>query len=198
MRNPSAHTHARLHCAGFILQEHDMRYPGFEVSEDLRQERREWQVQRIVWPLLYLLLLGTMLGLFGNGPLSTTQTGTAALQLEYQRFLRHRAPDTLQLSIAPTAGNTTVLLDRAYLQHIHIETVSPEPERVIAGTDAVRFVFHTENNGRDANDRAANGRATNGRAEIVFDVRPQKVGAVDGWIALEGQPRHRFTQFVYP
>ena len=121
-------------------------YPGLEIDEDARQERREWGVQRITWVLLYVLLAATALGLFGNGPLSKTVAGAAdgSLSLEYERFMRHRSPDTLRVTATPSGGRLDVAFDRAYLQRISIEQIEPQPERVVAGADATHFIFNAD------------------------------------------------------
>lgn len=163
----------------------EQRYPGLEINEDLRQERREWIVQRLVWPLLYLLLGAIALGLFGDGPLSKTVEGAegAPLRIEYERFMRHRSPDTLRVTALPAGDRLAVSIDRRYLQRIAIDQIEPLPERVIAGADATRFIF-----------QAGSPQAL----EVLFTIRPDRVGGAEGWIAANGgQPLH-FSQFVYP
>ncbi len=162
-----------------------MRYPDLEVSEDMRQERREWRVQRIVWLLLSLLLLAAMLGLFGSGPLSKTTAGAPSdpLRIEYQRFMRYRSPDTLQVTVVPSTSNTEVMLDKQYLRYVRIKSVTPEPVHVITGSDAVTFVLNT---------------ASSAPFDVVFELRPEKIGTAKGWIALKGEPRQTFRQFIYP
>ena len=160
------------------------RYPGFEIDEDLRHERREWRVQRIAWVLLYLLLGAIALGLFGHGPLSKAVIGPDdAPVLEYERFMRHRSPDTLHVTALPSNGKAIVAFDRQYLQRITIEQVEPQPERVVAGADDTRFIFN-----------AASAQAV----DIQFDIRPDRVGSAEGWIAVNGGERRHFSQFVYP
>lgn len=165
--------------------EQPSRYPGFEIGEDMRQQHREWRMQRVAWVLLYALLLCIMLGLLGKGALSEATLGEpgAPLQTEYQRFLRHRSPDTLRLRITPTSGQVRVLLDSDYAGHVEIKRVAPEPERVIAGADAITFVF--------------NARATEPMT-VTFEIQPEEVGSLHGWVGLQGQERHAFSQFVYP
>jgi hypothetical protein len=160
------------------------RYPGLEINEDLRHERREWGVQRVAWILLYLLLAAIALGLFGNGPLSKTVIGTDdAPLLEYERFMRHRSPDTLRVTAVPSGGKVTVALGRRYLQRIAIQQIEPVPERVVAGVDATQFIFSA---------------VSTQAVEVLFEIRPDRVGSADGWIAVNGGERHRFSQFVYP
>lgn len=160
-------------------------YPGLELSEDLRQQRREWRMQRIIWPILYLLLLAIIFGLIGKGPLSETEAGKAGddLHLKYQRFLRHDAPDKLELTMQATSDTVRVAFDSEYIRKIEIERIKPTPERVISSADSMIFVFH--------------GRAsTPVHAELYF--KPERVGFLRAWVALGNQPRLEFTQFVYP
>jgi hypothetical protein len=160
-------------------------YPGLEIPEDLRYERREWLVQRIVWPMLYALLIAIAFGLFGDGPISDAATGARnnALHIEYQRFMRYRSPDLLRVTVRPAASRIALRIDKQYVRDIDIRNVTPRPDHVVAGSEAMTFVFHA---------------ISSAPVEIVFDIRPQRIGTIAGAMALNGQAPVPFSQFVYP
>jgi hypothetical protein len=131
------------------------------------------------------LLIAIALGLLGKGPLSEAGVGSSedAIQMKYERFMRHRSPDNLRLTVQPSSDTVRVMLDSQYARRIEIEKITPEPEHVISGPDATTFVFNA---------------GSSGQMHAQFYIRPEKVGKLEGWIAVEGKPRHTFSQFVYP
>src|SRR4051812_4614622 len=96
-----------------------------------------------------LLILSTLLGLFGQGLLSDAVVGeqSAPLWLEYNRFGRLHAETTkLRVHLGAGAardGEVRFWLGREYLEGVRILQVTPQPERVEAGADRFTFVFHS-------------------------------------------------------
>jgi hypothetical protein len=161
------------------------RYPGLEIPEDMRQQQREWRMQRVLWPILYAALLAIAVGFLGKGPVSHAEVGESGdvLHLKYQRFLRYRAPDKLELEVQAKTETVEISLDNRYVRNIEIEKIMPTPERIISGADATVFVF----NGRGS---------TTLHAQFYF--KPETIGSLEGTIALKDQPPQSFSQFVYP
>lgn len=160
-------------------------YPGLEIDVDMRRQLREWRIQHVAWIVMYALLVGIMFGLIGGGPLSRTVavSKNQSLQLEYEKFLRHRTSDSLLVSLKATSETVRVRLDSKFVQQVQIDTVTPQPERVIGDSDSLTFVFNTRPGARF-------------QAKIEF--RPAQVGGLQGWVAVDGEPRLAFSQFVYP
>jgi hypothetical protein len=161
-------------------------YHGLQVGEDMRQQRREWAVQHVAWVLLYALLAAVILGAVGKGLLSEASVGSLqddGLRVEYERFMRHRSPDTLRLLAMPASDTVSVVFDTDYVDRLDIQKVSPQPERVKAGARTMTFVFHA---------------VPREPVRIAFDIQPDEVGMLRGWVALQGQPRLGFSHFVYP
>ena len=162
------------------------RYPGLEIDDDIRQQKSEWVLQRVAWLLFTALLACIMLGLFGRGgPISRVESESddGLLQVEYERFIRNHSPDKLQLTIQARSDTVRVRLDGEYVRRIQIDQVIPQPERVIGEEGAITYVFNTR-------------ASASMRAAIHFS--PDHIGKLDGWIAVDGQPRQAFSQFVYP
>lgn len=161
------------------------RYPRLQLDEDLPLQKREWRLQRIAWVFLYTLLAAIILGLLGNGPLSHSFTGTedGSIVIEYEKFLRHRSPETVRLTVIPSSDTVRLQFSGEYMRRIEIKKIVPEPEQVIPGADASTFVF-----------QAKSARPM----QIAFHFQPEKIGRLDGWMGLEGQSRLTLSQFVYP
>jgi hypothetical protein len=161
------------------------RYPGLEIPEDMRQQQREWRMQRVLWPILYAMLLAIAIGFLGKGPVSHAEVGEAGndLHMKYQRFLRYRAPDKLELEVRAGAETVEITFDKQYVSNIEIEKIMPTPERVVSGADTTVFVF--------------NARGTT-RLQAQFYFKPEKIGSLEGRIALKDHAPQSFRQFVYP
>lgn len=160
-------------------------YPGLQLSEDMRQQRREWMIQPVTWVVLCLILIAIALGLTGSGPLSKAVAGSpeSAIRMEYDRFMRRQSEDSLRMTVQPASGTVRIMLDSRYVKQIEIRKITPEPERVVSGADETIFVFSA---------------APSGPMHAEFRIRPETAGTLKGWVAVEGKPRHSFTQFVYP
>ena len=156
-----------------------------QLDDDLRQQRLEWRMQRIAWPLLVLLLVAIMLGLLGQGPLSRAQAGAvqAGITMDYHRFMRRLSAETLELQLQPGSERVRLRISGDYLDAVELERSFPEPEEVRAGRDDTTMVF----------------RAQPGQPVVVrLEVKPKEMGTVDGWVAVDDGPRQRFSHFVYP
>jgi hypothetical protein len=160
-------------------------YPGLELCENMKLKRGEWRLHRIMWPLLYALVLAIMAGLLGGGPLSSTSAGSAGegLVVDYERFLRHRAPDTLRVTANPTDKQVTLRLDNAYLRDIDIDHIMPTPARVAAEDGVVAYTFNS---------------APGKPLHVSFHFQPEKIGWIQGQIRLQEGGELVFDQFVYP
>ena len=165
--------------------EQQQAYPGLEIDIDPRQQRFEWRLQRIVWLLLTALLIAIMLGVLGQGVLSKTAAMSAdgSLRIEYDRFMRHHSPDTLRVTMQAPGETARLSLASDYLQRLDIEKVTPQPAQVISEPGAMSFVFHAR---------------PGTRMEAVLHISPDKVGPLEGWVAVDGKPPLSFRQFVYP
>lgn len=166
------------------------RVGDLEVDQDLDYEKRAYNVRRVAWWLMALIVLAALAGLFGSGPLSHARAGEAGdpLSLEYGRFARLTAPATLEIHLSPqaaAAGEARIWIDRRYLQDMQIEDMVPEPERVEAGADRLVFVFPLAT-------------GSPGATSFELHLQAQRVGSLHGRVGLEGGPSLDFHQFVYP
>lgn len=136
-----------------------------------------------------LTTLAALLGLLGRGPLSRTTVGAESepLSVEYNRFGRFQSPTTLRLNLGSDAarkGLVRVWLDRDYLENVQIQQITPEPQRVEAGSERLIYVFQLS----ELNQRTA----------VTFYLQLEHIGFLPGQVGLvEGQTLN-FNQFIYP
>ena len=158
--------------------------PGFDSGEDARQQRLEWSVQRIVWPVLVALWLAIGLGLLGQGPLARSRVAAGdEISLEFQRFARRLSPAALEIRVVPRTDRLRLQLARSYTEAVDVQQVYPQPARMTGVEGATRLEFDV----------------TPGRPfDVRLQTRPQSMGRVRGWVAVESGARLSFSQFVYP
>lgn len=163
------------------------RVGSIEVDQDLDHVRSLWRVQRIGWVIMLLLVIGGLLGLFGNGPLAESQAQADGLTLDYDRFARHGAMSELRAEVGPQAirGDTLKLwMTRGYLDGVALETVVPEPESVETRGDLVLFTFATADRSQPTH--------------VTFNVRPEEYWSQGARAGIEGGASVSFRQFIYP
>lgn len=165
------------------------RADDLEIDQDLAYLHRSWRVQRVGWLGMAVVLALALAGLLGSGPLSWQEvTVPGFLRVEYQRFARYQAPQTLTVRVDPAAthaGEVRLWVDRRYLEHARIETITPEPSRVETAADRLVYVFAMNRTGEPAT--------------VAFDLQAERIGTIAGRVGLDGtEAAAPFRQLVYP
>lgn len=162
---------------------------GTEQLEDpgnLHGHERFWSFQRLGWGVILLLLAAAVAGVFGSGPLSTSQAGEeqGAFRVEYERFWRVKSPTPVRVHLRAPGGEreARIWIDRAYLSDARIEQMLPQPSKVELSGDRLTFFF------------AATG---SGMLEVVFHLQFEKPGTVRARFGATGSPVS-FRQFIFP
>jgi hypothetical protein len=164
--------------------------PGIEIDEDIRIERWFWVAERIGWGAMALFILSALAGLFGRGPLSfaTVSDPVGALAVEYERFCRQGMTTDVEVRAGPAVprdGRVEIAFSRRYLESFSVEVVTPEAHLVAGGDSSIRYVFLLEERGSHS-------------ATILFELRPRRMGRVEGEVAAPGVEPLRFSQVIYP
>jgi hypothetical protein len=161
---------------------------SLQINHDLKHEELEWKIERVGWILMALTLLAAMAGLLGTGALSRAKAGQDdLLSVEYSRFARYQAPDSLRVRVNPGVsrnGKVRLWLDSEYIQNIELKHIDPEPERVEAGPERFTYTFNF----------SGDGQATT----LIFHFEPNNFGRMSAAIGLGDGPPLAFTQFIYP
>lgn len=150
-----------------------------ENHEYTRRFLRLSKYQKAGWAVMTLLVLAGLAGLFGAGPLANQQIARGALALDYDRFGRLSRFDEFTASISE-GGPIELWLDRAFVDAIDIQRVTPEPESMSVSADRVTFGFELEP-----------------PASISFVIRPSRFGWLSGRIGV-GDDELAFSQLVFP
>ena len=161
-----------------------------EIDEDIAFQRKAWQVQRIGWVILTLLIICALLGLLGGmGMFSTATLGSEAVgfQLTYARFTRLLKPTSLRIEVAIQEGSQSpvqLFISQDYLDSIEIEQITPNPETVYAASDRLVYSFPVV--------PSANSIV------VTFDFKLDVFGLISGRLGLENRQALEFMQVVYP
>jgi hypothetical protein len=100
----------------------------YPVAENMQRQERAWAVERVGWYGLMLIVLLTLLGLFSKGPLSSMDVVSAdgTLRVEYERFSRNGAQDTMIITARGQPGQTLdVTVGARLLEGVTLEAVHP-------------------------------------------------------------------------
>jgi hypothetical protein len=165
------------------------RVGDLEVAQDLEFQQRMWVVQRAGWIVMLLVVAVAAIGFLGHGPLSGASTGTAAggAEVDYGRFVRHRASAEIAVTIPPDqvqSEQVTVSISQQYASGVDIEEVLPEPSSVIVDSYWLTYVF-------DVGDVSE-------PFQVSFDIMPIKTGWREAEVRVGTGDPISFGQFVYP
>jgi hypothetical protein len=164
------------------------RATALPIDEDLAFVRRSWRLQRAGWVAMGTILVLAVAGVLGSGPLSRRSvTLPGLLRVDYHRFARYEAPQTLTVRLEPAAAGPEARLwvDRRYLEDVRLESVTPPPSRVEAAADRLVFVFPLRRAGEPAT--------------ISFALQAARIGTTAGRVGLDGaEGVATFRQLVYP
>ena len=163
---------------------------SIETAEDMDFQRASWRVQRVGWMVMLAVTVAALAGFFGGGPVSTTRTGaiSSGLEVEYERFARLYAPQTLVLDIGPTAMDTdstaSIWIDRGWMESNEVTDIIPEPAESEVLPDAIVYTFKAS--------------PTAAPLRVRFRLETREFGRMRGRAGIVDGPTVSFAQFVYP
>lgn len=116
------------------------------VGENIDFQRKWWRFEKIIWPILLLIVIADMLGVFGRGWLAKAhaQTPDHALTLDYERVARASTPSIMTFKFGPAAihNNRIVLfVSDSIVKPLGAQRISPEPALSIIGKNGITYVF---------------------------------------------------------
>jgi hypothetical protein len=159
-----------------------------DIAENEAFERAELRVRRLAWKALLLLVLGSIIGIFGPGILGRSEAVGNLLEVRFSRFERTNSPAELVIMISPEAvhdGGVQLWFSRDYIDAFEVSSVTPIPKASFSAGDRVVYEF-----------QAAPGMP----AKIAFHLRVSEaaVGRLEGRLGVHTGGEASFWQFVWP
>jgi len=161
---------------------HNRDYP---IKEDMRLQARLWKLERFGWIALCGLVVITLLGVFGTGPLSQTEARApnGDLLINYEHFERNGAASQMQIKArAGSDGQVWLSIDGALLERFTIESIHPQPVSAESFGSGMRLQLQPD---------------AQGWAVAYLSLRPGGIGLARSVAQLNGQSV-TLTQFIYP
>lgn len=161
---------------------------SLQLDNDPAARRREWRFERAGWAMMSLVLIAGLCGAFGQGALARTAVATpdAGMTVRYERVARVDAPASFTVILRPAQwpdSTAIISVDRASLDAVEVQHVSPEPIESRALEDRVDFVFRRGRTSRSL--------------EVVFSIIPNRIGTSHTTIGSVHGPV-RLAQLVLP
>lgn len=156
------------------------------IQEDMRLQRRVWRFERVGWYTLVVLVVLTLTGLFGNGPLSHRHVSSldGRVTCEFERFTRSGSTTSMLIRVQGEPNSqVALLLDGPLFRELNIETLQPQP--LLSLTHNLAFLLHL-------------GTDEEGMAELHITLRNDGVGSYAGQASLAAGSAVHFSTFVYP
>ena len=155
-----------------------------QIDEDIDFQRKEWRWQRAGIVLMFLVVIGALLGLTGiGGPLSRAEAAdpSGAVHLEYERFVRRGARATITLHLGGSGGERRLWVTAPYFRNVVVESVAPIPRTVSVEQDRHVYTFD----------------ASGSIVTVILHVEHTSVGRIEGEVGLAGGPSVRFSQWSF-
>jgi hypothetical protein len=116
------------------------------VGEDLEFQRKWWNFERAVWIFFSLILVLTLAGAFGRGPIAKAERRTkdGSIDVKYDRIQRTGTPSIVTVNLGPAAiqnGKAELFISDSMVKELGAQRVVPSPERAVLGGDGLTYTF---------------------------------------------------------
>ena len=111
------------------------------IDEDLKLHHTGWRIQRFAWPVVAIILIFAVFGLFGTGPLSSQSLTVSGDTARYERFMRYEAEAKLSFYVKNVQDTLRISLPQRYMQYVDVKAIDPTPERNSVQNGVVTYYF---------------------------------------------------------
>jgi hypothetical protein len=160
---------------------------GLQLDQNPTFQRREWRASRIGWVLLTAFVLAGLVGLLGDGPISSTRASGQAgvVTVEHNQVIHHASAESLTIVLTPEAierGRIAVDVTGDWAQGMDVDSIRPTPVQQSLLADGVRWEWLV---------------AEAGRTTVTIGYQAEQHGLVEGTVRVL-HDEVSFSQFVMP
>ena len=155
------------------------------VGEDLGFQERWWRFENGAWIFFGLVLLCTVLGLLGRGPLSHGRLQNDAMTVNFERIARTGTPSLMEIVLSPAAiqnGKVQLYVSDTVIKELAAQRVVPAPAESVVGNGGITYTFP----------------ATETPASINFGLQPDGPGIYRMAVRIPGQAPLESNVYVLP
>jgi hypothetical protein len=122
---------------------------GLEIEQDLKHQKNAWRFQQIGMAFLLIVFILSLLGFLGNGPLSSSSTGSSngKFKVEFEKIARMNSPVTTYITVNKDLlvnDTLTVLISKSFTKAVEINDIIPAPVEQTDAGDNIEFSFLTK------------------------------------------------------
>jgi hypothetical protein len=162
------------------------RQAGIDIGYDYHFERNWGRFERAVWIGLLTLLVLSMLGVLGRGPLNKVEkTLPDGTSVQYERVVRFKSPSTVDLTVPVVNGRATVEVDKKSALELGMQQVFPLPTQTMGSPQVGPMVFQSA-------DPSAR------EVFIHISMQPGGLGAITSTYRINGQTDIKIKQIMVP
>jgi hypothetical protein len=116
------------------------------VGEDLEFQRKWWKFEHAVWIFFTLLLMLTLAGVFGRGPIAKAERRPIdeSIDVKYDRIQRTGTPSIVTVNFRSSAirnDKVDLFVSGSMVKELGAQRVVPSPERAVVGGDGLTYTF---------------------------------------------------------
>lgn len=110
------------------------------IDEELALHKKGWVIQRVGWVMIFLFMLLALLGLFGEGPLSSRTVAPGDIKISYDRFGRFEHETAIKLE---SSGEdiSSISLSEQYIRNFKVTKIVPEPGNPVVSAGYINYTF---------------------------------------------------------
>jgi hypothetical protein len=155
-----------------------------ELEQDDSFQKKMWKFQQIGIIALLFLLLVSLAGFFGSGPLSFKEDKNQFIEIKYPYLARFSHPETIKISLLVYKQDTIkIVINRNYLEKITIERIIPQPVEESLYKEFIEYSFLFSDTGEK---------------EIRFDLQFRKGGIIRGEWGIKDKTLLHVNHFIFP
>ena len=153
---------------------------SLQIQEDIDLHIKGWIFQRMGWALLLIILVCSLLGLFGNGILSEEIIVKDESSIMFERYARRDNDAEMKIWTPQSSGTIKVSLSPVFTKNFKVENMSPEPREQMIKNGFATYEF-----------------AAQEQAEITFFLTARQAGNVQSTVIVN-DTEFQLKQFIYP